>query len=480
MRRLSLRARLLVVCMALLSGGVLVTDAVAVSLLRQHLVDRVDSQLRLLGAVFSRLPVQATGQVTEQVTGQLPGELTTSLDLISDVYVVELAPDGSMVREARTPDGAAPRLPRLGSGAALARQGRPFDVPGWRVIVGVRPAGAPGSGNAVVVAARLSAVDSTVRRVWTISGVTVVLVLVVLTVLGWFATQAGLRPLRRMEETAAAIAAGDLTHRVPDLAPPSSEVGRLAAALNGMLAQIERAFAARKRSEARMRALLSDVSHELRTPLFGIKGFTELYRMGGLPTRADVDRTMDHIEREAGRLASLAEDLLLLATVDEQPDVLSVTPMDLRTIAADMRADVQALDPSRPVTVTGPDGVGPPGMAAVSGDEARLRQVATNLVGNAIAHTPAGTPVRIGVGAVGGEAVLELADSGPGMDASSAARVFDRFYRADTSRSRAAGSGAGLGLTIVRSLVAAHGGRVDLRTEPGAGATFRVLLPESR
>jgi two-component system OmpR family sensor kinase len=246
-----------------------------------------------------------------------------------------------------------------------------------------------------------------------------------------------------------------------------------------MLAQLERAFAARSRSEARMRALLGDVSHELRTPLFGIKGFTELYRMGGLPTRDDVDRTMSHIEREATRLASLAEDLLLLATVDERADVLSPGPMDLRTIAADMHGDLRALDPSRPVAMTGPGGTGAPGRAAVLGDEARLRQVATNLVGNAIAHTPPGTPVRIGVGTVGGEAVLELADEGPGLDADAAARVFDRFYRADTSRSRATGSGAGLGLTIVRSLVAAHGGRVEVRTAPGEGATFRVLLPEA-
>jgi two-component system OmpR family sensor kinase len=467
--RVSLRARLLVVCMVLLTCGVFVTDAVAVTMLRQHLVDRVDSQIRLLGTIFSRLPTP--------LAGQLPAEFGTALDMISDVYVAELAADGSVITVAQTPGASAgPRLPRLDSAEVLARQGRPFDVPGWRVVVGPRPVG----GNAVVVAARLAAVDRTVRRMWTISGLTFLSVLLALTGLGWFAMHAGLRPLRRIEETATAIAGGDLTHRVPDLAPARTEVGRLAASLNGMLAQIERAFAARARSEARMRALLSDVSHELRTPLFGIKGFTELYRMGGLPTRSDVDRTMNHIERESTRLASLAEDLLLLATVDEQPDMLALTPMDLRTVAADMRADLRALDPSRPVEMTGPDGAGPPGRAPVLGDEARLRQVASNLVGNVVAHTPPGTPVRVGVGTLDGEAVLELSDSGPGLDADAAGRVFDRFYRADASRSRAAGSGAGLGLTIVRSLVAAHGGRVDLRTAPGSGATFRVLLPEAQ
>jgi two-component system OmpR family sensor kinase len=305
--------------------------------------------------------------------------------------------------------------------------------------------------------------------------------LVLLVAAGWFAIGAGLRPLRRIEATAAGIAAGDLTRRVPEVAAPRTEVGRLSAALNGMLGQIETAFAARARSEARMRRFVADVSHELRTPLFGIHGFTELYRMGGLPRRSDVDSTMDRIERESARLARLTEDLLLLARLDDQSasatPALQPAPMDLRTLAADAHRDLTALDPARPVSLTGPDGIPAAGSAPVLGDEARLRQVVSNLVGNAIAHTPSGTPVRIGVGTVGGEAVLEIADAGPGIAPEQAERVFDRFYRADDSRTRTGGAGAGLGLAIAQSLVEAHCGRIELVTAPGQGATFRMVLP---
>ena len=192
--------------------------------------------------------------------------------------------------------------------------------------------------------------DSTVARVRRSSLIAGSLTLAALAVAGWFAVNGGLRPLRRIEQTAAAIAGGDLSRRVPELAAPGTEIGRLSASLNTMLGQLEQAFADRSASEARMRTFVSDVSHELRTPLFGIKGFTELYRMGALPEPADVDATMRRIEQEAGRLAGLTEDLLLLAQLDEAPDsLLEPGPMDLRTLANDARHDLQALDPSRPV-----------------------------------------------------------------------------------------------------------------------------------
>jgi two-component system OmpR family sensor kinase len=190
---------------------------------------------------------------------------------------------------------------------------------------------------------------------------------------------------------------------------------------------------------------------------------------------------MSRIEREAARLARIVEDLLLLARLDEDAtgDVhptLRLTPMDLRTLAADALHDLRALAPERPITLTGPGG-GPPGGAPVLGDESRLRQVTSNLVGNAIAHTPPGTPVRIGVGTLEDQAVLELSDEGPGIAAEQTGHIFDRFYRADTARGRTQTGGAGLGLSIVRSLVTAHRGRVEVRSVPGEGTTFRVLLP---
>ncbi|MFJ9704749.1 sensor histidine kinase [Streptomyces sp. NPDC101234] len=303
-------------------------------------------------------------------------------------------------------------------------------------------------------------------------------VVALLALAGWFAVRAGLRPLRRIETTAAEIAAGQpLSHRMPE-SSPGTEAGRLASALNSMLAQIETAFSARAESEERMRRFIADASHELRTPLVSIRGFAELYRMGALPDEADIKRTMDRIESEAVRMAGLVEDLLLLASMDEQRP-LQLAPMDLRTLAVDAFHDVTALDPTRPVSLTGPGGAGtPPGPALIPGDEARLRQVVANLIGNAVAHTPPGTPVRIGVGTTAdGSCVIEIADSGPGLAPTQAARVFERFYRVDTSRSRQEGGGAGLGLAIASALVTAHGGRVELETAPGRGALFRIRLP---
>lgn len=287
-----------------------------------------------------------------------------------------------------------------------------------------------------------------------------------------------------MAAWAAEIAAGDLFRCVLELVGPRAEMGCLATALNGMLAQVETAFAARAESEARMTRFVADAGHELRTPLAGIKGLTDLRRMGAVSDREDIDTTMARIARESDRLARLVEDMLLPARFDElslgttgdSGPVLELAPTDLRTLAADALHDVRALDATRPVTLTGPHGTGAPASAPALADEARLRQVVTNLVGNAVAHTPPGTPIRIGVGTAGGDAVLEVADEGPGLRPARTAHIFERFYRADTSRTRATG-GAGLGLAIVDSLVAAHAGRVEIDSAPGRGATFRVRLP---
>lgn len=179
-------------------------------------------------------------------------------------------------------------------------------------------------------------------------------------------------------------------------------------------------------------------------------------------------------------MTALTEDLLLLAKLDHAPDgQLDRAPMDLRTLAGDARHQLRALDPSRPIELTGPGGTGPPGPAPVHADEARLRQVVANLVGNAVAHTPPGTPVRVGVGVLGDRAILEIADRGPGMTCEQASRAFDRFYPVDRVRGKAAGTNAGLGLAIARSLARAHGGDIELDTAVGAGARFRLTLPTS-
>ncbi|MEU2978868.1 HAMP domain-containing sensor histidine kinase [Streptomyces hirsutus] len=481
-RGLSLRDRLLVITLLLLAAALLGSTGLVLDQLRRGLVEQLDERVGGVAAVTARLPdlPRAVGEDAPQVRE------TVEQQWVRDVRVAYLTPTGRVERVIESGAGGPPDLPRLDTAAVAGRGGEPFTARGadggedWRVIAVLRTAqGAGDGGGSVVAAGSLGEVDEAMKRLTGRVLLVDAAVLLLLGLAGWFAVRAGLRPLGRIESTAAAIAGGDLSSRVPELAAAHTELGRLSAALNGMLDRIEEGDAARADAEQRMRRFIADASHELRTPLSGIKGFTELYRMGGMPERADVDASMSRIEREAGRLADLVEELLLLARLDEHGTAalpLQLTPMDLRTLAADALHDLRALDPGRPVALTGPGG-GPPGAAPVLGDEARLRQVTSNLVGNAVAHTPSGTPVRIGVGAQDGHAVLEFQDEGPGMTSGQAERAFDRFYRADKARARAGGGGAGLGLAIVDSLVRAHGGRVEVRTAPDRGATFRVLLP---
>ncbi|WP_093782789.1 sensor histidine kinase [Actinacidiphila guanduensis] len=500
-----LRTRLVLLCLVLVLLGLAVSDTVVLGSVRGQLVQRADQQLQRYGDPLAR----RLG--TDGVPAQRylpPGPGTPGGDrsggarpwLPSQFVVAFAGADGRLAEQFRLPvaaDDPRPLWPRMDAAELRARMDKPFDVGSdhgggrWRVlIVPVTPQpgaavtrdGTPAADlpAGVVVATSLDDVSTTTSRLsrafWIIGAVVAAL----LGLAGWFAVRAGLRPLRRIEATAAEISAGQrLSHRMPD-ASPHTEVGRLSAALNGMLAQIESAFAARAASEERMRRFVADAGHELRTPLAGIRGFAELYRMGALPDEADVKRTMARIESEAVRLGGLVEDLLTLVRMDEQRP-LQLAPMDLRTLAVDALHDTTALDPARTVTLTGLSGPGTaPGPAPVLGDEARLRQVVANLVGNAVAHTPPGSPVRIGVGTRAGHGVLEVADQGPGLAPDQAARVFERFYRVDASRFRGKGGGAGLGLSIASALVAAHHGTVELDTAPHRGSTFRIVLPSAR
>ncbi|HEX6361073.1 HAMP domain-containing sensor histidine kinase [Actinophytocola sp.] len=478
MSRFSLRARLLLLTAALLLAGLSLISALVSEHVERYQRDRLDGQLRSFTEIIARVSATRPPKVTG--TDANPELLDPALDLIGTPYLVYLDAKGAVMSGIHSTRLNAATLPANETLRTVPTDGTAVDLPAaddsgrWRAVA--EPA--TGWGGTVIAAAPLTEADATIAQLRTSSLISGAALLVLLTAVGWFALGRGLNPLRRIEHTAAAIAGGDLTRRVPGIAPPGTEIGHLATSLNTMLGQLEQAFSDRAAAEARMRTFLSDVSHELRTPLFGIKGSTELYRMGALPERADVDETMHRIDREATRLTALTEDLLLLAQLDEAPEgQLDPTPMDLRTLAGDARHDLRALDPTRPIELTGPGGHGSAGPAPVHADEARLRQVVTNLVGNAAAHTPPGTPVRIGVGTANGHAVLEVADEGPGMTAEQAEHVFDRFYRTDRSRTRSDGANAGLGLAIARSLAQAHGGDVELATELGEGACFRLTLP---
>ncbi|WP_214407471.1 HAMP domain-containing sensor histidine kinase [Pseudonocardia lacus] len=476
-RRPSLRLRLLLITAALLLIGLSLVSLVATDQLRRYQLDRLDTQLRSFTTLLAAAQAIGPGGPADTASFAVTDP---ALGLIGSPYLVFLDAGGAVERDFHSSRLTEAALPAGGALGTVPLDGRAVDLDAadgssrWRAVAA--PAG--GRDGTVVAAAPLAEVDATATRLRATTMTSGAMLLVLLTAAGWFAIGGGLRPLRRIEHTAAAIASGDLSRRVPAVAAPGTEIGHLAGSLNTMLGQLERAFAARAASEARMRAFVSDASHELRTPLFVIKGSAQLYRMGALAGPADVDEAMRRIDREATRLTALTEDLLLLAQLDDAVDGrLDRAPMDLRTLATDAAHDLRALDSSRAVELTGPGGDGPPGPAPVDADEARLRQVVANLVGNAAAHTPAGTPVRIGVGTADGRAVLEVADRGPGMAAEHADRVFDRFYRTDRSRSRSGGANAGLGLAIARSLARAHDGDVELETALGEGACFRLTLP---
>jgi two-component system OmpR family sensor kinase len=289
--------------------------------------------------------------------------------------------------------------------------------------------------------------------------------------LTWWLVGVGLRPLRRMGDTAERIAEGDLTQRV-EPSGDRTEIERLGSSLNVMLTEIETAFAAKDASEQTLRRFVADASHELRTPLTSIRGYAELLRRGADAVPEERLAAARRIEREAQRLGVLVEDLLLLARLDEGVPVERV-PVDAVRLVEDLAADARVVDPERAITVDAPAPL------AVLGDRDRLTQVVTNLLANARAYSPAGTSIELRAAAVDGTGRIEVIDHGPGIDPELTPHVFDRFWRADDSRSRDRG-GAGLGLAIVAAVVGAHGGQCEAVETPGGGATFRVDLPLAR
>jgi len=470
-RRTPLSVKLVVATVLLAALGLLAVGFASTTALHSYLLTRVDNQLKTQPAG----PGMRFGPDPES-EGQA--------HLSPDFLLGNLGADGSVVGNIYLhPGQTGPRLPALTPATVTRVNGNPFTVDSvgagndWRVLVRVD---ADGHGTHVA-ALNLKDVDETSHRLILIEAGVSLAVLALLGAGAYAVVRSSLRPLRRVETTAAAIAAGDLTQRVPVEASKRTEVGRLAGALNTMLGQVERAFRDREASEGaarasedRMRRFVADASHELRTPLTSIRGFAELYRQGALGGPEGVPRMMQRIETEATRMGLLVDDLLLLARLDQQRP-LEQRPVDLLEIAGDAVHNARAAAPGHTITLrtSGGEDTDPP---VVIGDDARLRQVVTNLMSNAVTHTPPGSSVVLSVRTEGAEAVLEVADDGPGLASDEARQVFERFYRADPSRVRTAG-GSGLGLSIVSALVAAHGGRVEVDTAPGAGATFRIRLP---
>jgi two-component system, OmpR family, sensor kinase len=485
--RTPLRVKLITALLALLIAALACISVAGIFVFRNYLVNKTDRELTgLLSYAKSNLNPQSA-QVIFNPAGQ---------------YIEAFVPSGHQLAPGR--DVGADQLPKIPSSSAWlnANSGRLVTVPAlagdgaWRVLTEqvtfTDPLGTAIPGT-LVVGANLGDINQTIGRLISIDLIVGGIVVLVLAVVAVAVVRASMRPLAEIEQTAGAIAAGDLSRRVPDR-DPRTEVGSLGRSLNIMLAHIEAAFSAQaeseataRRSESRMRQFAADASHELRTPLTAIKGFAEYYRQrGGVPangsegelSREELDRIMNRVETEATRMGVLVDDLLLLARIDQQRP-LEQRPVDMLALAADAVQDASVIAPDRQVRLS----VGHDTAFLVMGDEARLRQVVGNLMSNALTHTPDGTPIQVHVrsgvldpGHRIPAVVLEVVDHGPGMSPDQAQRVFERFYRADQTRARQTG-GTGLGLAIVSALISAHGGTVAVDTEPGRGATFRVSLP---
>jgi two-component system, OmpR family, sensor kinase len=475
---LSLRARLLVGLVALVAIGLCAAAIVTYEEQRSFLLTRVNQQVAdsllpvsvTLGLIHPGLP-KARHVVPRATYGQAPSTFQTS-----GTYGVLLDTSGKVIEiHSFTYGEAAPSPPALPaklpisqfkstrrfrmftvdskSGSGLRYRAAAFSMPGGRVLV---------------IAVPLREVDQTLQQLILVEVLVGAGVILGLIALGWVVIRLGLRPLERMGRVASEIAHGDLTRRVsPD--NQRTEVGRLGSSLNEMLVQIEQAFADRGESEDRLRRFLSDASHELRTPLASIRGYAELFRLGVANEPEELERAMARIEAEATRMGVLVENLLLLARLDELPE-MRLVPVDLRELAEHAVQDTRAVAPQREVRLTANYAV------PVLADPEQLHQVLANLTRNAVIHTPAETAIEISLRPEGDRAVLEVRDHGPGLPADAGDRVFDRFWRTEGGRSRGPG-GSGLGLAIVKAIVQAHHGEVHAGNASDGGAVFRVTLP---
>ena len=464
---LSLRGRLLIGVISLVVVGLLAADAATYVLFQNSLTSRIDGELT------SRSTVDVAFNVLRNNCRAEPGSAAgfpanTVTELLNDDGSVQLA---CRVGFGNGTSNAAPVLPKSMPATSLDQPVQPITVSGTGDVQHYRLtywSENSFEGQLVVFAIPIDDARTTLAQLLQLELFISLAVVIGTALLAWLIIEIGLRPLRRMGGVAGEIAGGDLTRRV-EPATPKTEIGRLGLALNAMLTQIERAFAERTESERRLRRFIADASHELRTPLTSIRGYSEMLRRGASESPEDSELARRRIEEESVRMSTLVDDMLLIARLD-QGRPLELKPVDLQSIAHDAAADARVVAPQREITVEAQRPV------VVSGDDTRLRQVVSNLVRNALVHTPSRSPIEIAVTTQNGTAHLQVADHGPGLRSEDLERIFEPFYRADPSRSRDSG-GAGLGLSIVSAVVAAHGGRVSVKETSGGGATFDVELP---
>jgi two-component system OmpR family sensor kinase len=485
MSRVSLRARLVVAVSIVALVALVLADVAVYASLKSYLYRQVDATLQIAQrsvetAVTPPSAADPPGSGTSPMGGQPPsGPTLCALGQKSapGMFIEVLTPKDRVVDEDQCPafapghKASSPRLTAavMPAGTASSGLGDDFTVAsttpgGPTFVVDVVPLR---GGDLLVVADPTSGIAGTLDRLLLLELAVTGGALAVAVLVGLWLVRLGLRPLRDVVRTAEAITGGDLIHRVPH-ATTRTEMGRVAQALNVMLERIQSGFDELQASKTRLRRFVSDASHELRTPIAAVSAYAQLFSRAAAQGGDDMGRLMAGIEHETDRMARLVEDLLVLARFDEQPPLESEL-VELVGLVMESVQTARMVEPQWPIAFEAGD------VVEVMGDPVALRQVIDNLLKNVRAHTPLGTATAVRVRRVGDRAVVEVEDSGPGLSDADADLVFERFFRSDPSRARATG-GAGLGLSIVASIVKAHGGSVEVGRGQMGGALFRVVL----
>ena len=463
----SLRNRLTVGVLILSAFGFAGAGFGAQALLQDYLIHQVDDQLlSVVGGVADRL--DQAGIANDD--GDQAARAATPLNRVpTSISVTVLDPFGNLIggiggdfNSNKITDYVKGLLP----GQVAAFGSKPFTVeaPGadFRVATTVLPS----SLGSVIVAQSLSDFDKTTHQITIVFLIIGGIVLLFIAFASRQVIKLSMKPLKKIEETAEQIAAGDLSARLENF-EPDTEVGRLSTSLNTMLSRIEESFAARAESDSKLRRFVADASHELRTPLTSIRGFAELHRQGAVPEGEKTKELISRIEKESIRMGALVEDLLMLARIDQSRE-LDIADVDLSNLVQEAVSSAQAAGPDHPITSD------IAGDIHTQADADKVYQVVTNLLANARAHTPAGTPIHVSTYSTQDGSYVSVADKGPGLSAQDQLHIFERFYRVDTSRQRSSNDGSGLGLSIVDEVMKAHGGSVSVASEPGNGATFTL------
>ena len=467
----SLRNRLILAAVVLTALAISASDFAANTALRSYLISQVDQELlSISGGSLTRLDRAGIEEENESNVDSPFREFRPLRGVPTSASVTLLDVDGNLIGRVGG-DLSKEQIAVVGMKIAevSAKGNKPFTIkgddgqPDVRAVAQVLPTGL----GSVIVANSLAEVDRTLNRLGFFFLVLGMFALLAIALVSRWIIAISLKPLEAVEETAEAIAAGDLSARLP-AAKPDTEVGRLTTSLNTMLGRIEESFAARVSSESKLRRFVADASHELRTPLTAIRGFAELHRQGAVVGEEKTKELVGRIEKESIRMSSLVEDLLLLARLDQSRE-MAQDPVDLNALLVEAVASAKAAGPNHPIELSLPSAE-----VFVLGDSERIHQVVANLLANARTHTPNGSQIKVSLEQGVAETIISVNDNGPGLSESDQERIFERFFRADPSRARTSGEGSGLGLSIVDAVMKAHGGYVSVQSKLGEGATFKL------